>query len=54
MPPLRRQRPLEVLRRGSPWLPAAKRLAARKGLPYQGLIKMVIHEGLDRLEREAN
>ena len=32
----------------------AKRLATRKGLPYQGLIKMLIHEGLDRLEREAN
>ena len=34
-------------------LARAKKLAERRGLPYQTLLKMAIHEGLDRLERET-
>lgn len=34
-------------------LARAKKLAERRGLPYQTLLKMLIHEGIDRLEREA-
>jgi hypothetical protein len=34
-------------------LEQARRIADRKGLPYQSLLKSLIHEGLQRLDREA-
>lgn len=34
-------------------LEQARRIAKRKGLPYQTLLKSLIHEGLERLDREA-
>lgn len=34
-------------------LAQARRIAERKGLPYQTLLKSLIHEGLQRLEKEA-
>ncbi|MBM3274661.1 MAG: hypothetical protein FJZ00_05890 [Candidatus Sericytochromatia bacterium] len=34
-------------------LEQARRIAERKGLPYQTLLKSLIHEGLQRLDREA-
>ena len=42
-----------ALRVPKPELARAKKLAAKRGLPYQTLLKMLIHEGLDRLERDA-
>ena len=43
-----------ALRVPKPELARAKKLAEKRGLPYQTLLKMPIHEGLDRLEREAD
>lgn len=34
-------------------LTQARQIAERKGLPYQTLLKSLIHEGLQRLEKEA-
>lgn len=34
-------------------LAQARRIAERKGLPYQTLLKSLIHEGLQRLDKEA-
>lgn len=34
-------------------LEQARRIAERKGLPYQTLLKSLIHEGLQRLDKEA-
>ncbi len=34
-------------------LDQARKIARRKGLPYQTLLKSLIHEGLQRLDKEA-
>lgn len=40
-----------ALRLPSPDLDRAKRIAERKGIGYQTLLKMLIHEGLERTDR---
>jgi len=42
------------IRVNAPDIVKAKRLAAAKGLPYQTLIKSLLHEALDRAIKHAN
>jgi len=51
----RRVAPLKsvTMRLPLPDLEAAQEVAARKGLPYQTYIKMVLHEALERERRSA-
>ena len=41
------------LRLPSPDLAKARKLAERKGIGYQTLLKMIVHEGLQRVERQS-
>ena len=42
-----------ALRLPSPDLAKARQIAERKGIGYQTLLKMIVHEGLDRVERQV-
>ena len=42
-----------ALRLPSPDLAKARELAGRKGIGYQTLLKMIVHEGLERVERQV-
>jgi predicted DNA binding CopG/RHH family protein len=42
-----------ALRLSSPDLAKARELADRKGIGYQTLLKMIVHEGLQRVERQV-
>ncbi|MBM3727853.1 MAG: hypothetical protein FJW40_20820 [Acidobacteria bacterium] len=42
-----------ALRLPSPDLDKARRIAERKGIGYQTLLKMLVHEGLERMDRPA-
>lgn len=42
-----------ALRLPSPDLAKARELAERKGIGYQTLLKMIVHEGLVRVERQT-
>lgn len=42
-----------ALRLSSPDLAKARQIAERKGIGYQTLLKMIVHEGLQRVERQA-
>ncbi len=41
-----------ALRLPSPDLAKAREIAERKGIGYQTLLKMIVHEGLQRVERQ--
>lgn len=41
-----------ALRLPAPDLAKARELAERKGIGYQTLLKMIVHEGLDRVARQ--
>jgi predicted DNA binding CopG/RHH family protein len=41
-----------ALRLPSPDLAKARAIAERKGIGYQTLLKMIVHEGLQRVERQ--
>ena len=43
-----------ALRLPSPDLAKAREIAGRKGIGYQTLLKMIVHEGLERAAREVN
>lgn len=43
-----------ALRLPSPDLAKAREIALRKGIGYQTLLKMIVHEGLEREARQAN
>ena len=42
-----------ALRLPSPDLAKARELAERKGIGYQTLLKMIVHEGLQRVDRQV-
>ncbi len=42
-----------ALRLASPDLAKAREIAERKGIGYQTLLKMLVHEGLQRVERQS-
>jgi len=42
-----------ALRLPSPDLAKAREIAERKGIGYQTLLKMLVHEGLQRVERQG-
>lgn len=42
-----------ALRLASPDLAKAREIAERKGIGYQTLLKMIVHEGLRRAERQV-
>lgn len=42
-----------ALRLPSPDLAKAREIAEQKGIGYQTLLKMIVHEGLQRMERQA-
>ncbi len=42
-----------ALRLPSPDLAKAKQIAERKGIGYQTLLKMIVHEGLERAGRQG-
>lgn len=42
-----------ALRLPSPDLAKAREIAERKGIGYQTLLKMIVHEGLQRVERQG-
>lgn len=42
-----------ALRLPSPDLAKARELAERKGIGYQTLLKMIVHEGLQRVDRQT-
>jgi hypothetical protein len=42
-----------ALRLPSPDLAKARKIAERKGIGYQTLLKMIVHEGLRRVERQV-
>jgi predicted DNA binding CopG/RHH family protein len=51
---LARARTVQIaLRLPSPDLAKARELAGRKGIGYQTLLKMIVHEGLRRVERQV-
>jgi predicted DNA binding CopG/RHH family protein len=41
-----------ALRLPAPDLAKARKIAERKGIGYQTLLKMLVHEGLERVERQ--
>ena len=43
-----------ALRLPSPDLARAREIAERKGIGYQTLLKMIVHEGLERAARQGN
>ena len=43
-----------ALRLPSPDLAKAREIAERKGIGYQTLLKMIVHEGLERAARQGN
>ena len=42
-----------ALRLPSPDIAKAREIAARKGIGYQTLLKMIVHEGLRRVDRQS-
>ena len=42
-----------ALRLPSPDIARAREIAQRKGIGYQTLLKMIVHEGLRRVDRQS-